>query len=187
MYFFKFSVLCHWMFVGATGSLTSASNLVQSSVVTHSFERKTSIPAPSMTVTSTKMAITSLSSSFVPSPSKTSKPGNLTVTASFNGTVTPQNMTITPSHMTTAVLNSSVMPPSTGSIRPSPVSTVLPSSTVHPTPTSLPPAPGNFTVKYNGTVCLFAYMAAKFDVTTSSKVSTILNNCAEAKRRCKVK
>ena len=153
------------MFVGATGSLTSASNLVQSSVVTHSFGKNTSIPSPRKTVTSS----------------------NLTVTASFNGTVTPQNMTITPSHMTTAVLNSSVMPPSTGTIRPTPVPTVLPSSTVHPTPTSLPPGPGNFTVKNNGTVCLFAYMAAKFDVTTSSKVSTILNNCAEAKRRCKVK
>ena len=45
----------------------------------------------------------------------------------------------------------------------------MPTSSVHPAPTPAP-KPGNFSVKGNGTVCLFAYMAAKFDIMIVSTV-----------------
>lgn len=173
--------------MGATNKLALASNHAQSSILTHPIEIKTSTPSPSKTVKhgnqtvipSSNGTVTPHNMTVMPSLNRTVAPHNMTVTPhnmtvtpSFNRTVTPHNMTVVPSHMISTVLNSSVMPPSTGSITPTPVSTVLQSSSVYPIPTLLPPAPGNFTVKNNGTVCLFAYMAAKFDVANSPKKLT---------------
>jgi len=51
----------------------------------------------------------------------------------------------------------------------------MPTSSMHPSPSPTPaPKPGNFSVKENGTVCLFAYMAAKFDIMIVPKVHCIV-------------
>jgi len=60
----------------------------------------------------------------------------------------------------------------------------MPTSSVHPAPTPAP-KPGNFSVKDNGTVCLFAYMAAKFDIMiVSTKLSLELPTNAAVSGEC---
>ena len=88
---------------------------------------------------------------------------NMTVTPSHNMTVTPShNMTVTPSH------NMTVTPSHNMTVTPSqtmPTPPVTPTPTPTPTSTPIRPEPGNFTVTTkNNTVCLFAYMAATFNV-----------------------
>ena len=90
-----------------------------------------------------------------PSPNMTVTPSpNMTVTPSPNMTVTPShNMTVTPSHNMTVTPSQTI-----------PTPPVTPTPTPTPTSTPIHPKPGNFTVTKNHTVCLFAYMAATFDV-----------------------
>lgn len=102
---------------------------------------------------------------------------NMTSVTPHNTTVTPHNTTVTPSHNKTIMPHSTVMPPHNMTITPSSAHTVMPTSSAHPTPTPTPtpaPKPGNFSVKENGTVCLFAYMAAQFDIMIVSKVCGIV-------------
>jgi len=75
-------------------------------------------------------------------------------------------MSITPSH------NITVMPHN-GTVMPSSAHTVMPTSSAHPT-TPPPASTGNFTVKENQTVCLFAYMGATFDIMIGSNRSRIV-------------
>ncbi|KAL9963612.1 hypothetical protein ACROYT_G027136 [Oculina patagonica] len=120
-----------------------------------------------MTVTPHNMTVMPHNSTVAPSHNKTVMPHNMTVTPSHNMTVMPHNMTVTPSHnMTVMPHNSTVAPPHNMTITPSSAHTVMPTSSVHPTPA---PERGNFSVKENGSICLFAYMAAKFDITIASK------------------
>ncbi|KAJ7392646.1 Lysosome-associated membrane glycoprotein 1 [Desmophyllum pertusum] len=124
-----------------------------------------------------------------PSHNKTVTPShNKTVTPSHNMTVTPShNMTVTPSHMTIMPHNRTVMPSHNMTIMPSSAHTVMPSSSVHPTPG---PKTGNFSVKNNnGTDCLLAHMAAKFDImivstNNSMKLSVDLPNDATVSGEC---
>ncbi|XP_073255268.1 uncharacterized protein [Porites lutea] len=154
-------------------------------VTVTSLHSMTVTPSHNMTVTpSHNMTVT-------PSHNMTVTPShNMTVTPSHNMTVTPShNMTVTPSH------NMTVTPSHNMTVTPSHNMTVTPSQTMPtppvtptPTPTSTPihPKPGNFTVTTkNNTVCLFAYMAARFDVTMNfSKHSVYLPADATATGAC---
>ena len=95
-------------------------------------------------------------------------PHNTTVTP-HNTTVTPHSTTIMPHNTTIMPHNSTIMPPHNMTITPSSAHTVVPTSSMYPTPTPAPKR-GNFSVKDNGIICLFAYMAAKFDIMINSTV-----------------
>ncbi|CAH3021246.1 unnamed protein product [Porites evermanni] len=111
-------------------------------------QNKTFTPSHMTFTPSHNVTITSLHSMTV-TPSH-----NMTVTPSHNMTVTPShNMTVTPSHNMTCGRQTMPTPP------------VTPTPTPTPTSTPIRPEPGNFTVTTkNNTVCLFAYMAATFNV-----------------------
>ena len=104
-------------------------------------------------VNSSSMVPKTMTVYFNTSSMSINKTATMTFTPSHNVTITSHhNMTVTPSQ---------TMP--TPSVTPTPTPT--------PTSTPIPPRAGNFTVKKNNTVCLFAYMAASFDVTMNfSKV-----------------
>ena len=132
----------------------------------------TVVPSHNMTVMpSRNMTVTPSHNMTVTPHNMTVTPHNMTVMPSRNMTVTPShNMTVTPSHNITVMPhNKTVMPSHNRTIMPSSAHTVMPTSSVHPT--SPPPKPGNFSVTdANGTVCLIAHMAAKFDIMIDSKV-----------------
>lgn len=154
-------------------SLSSATSHHMTTTPTHNTSsatpHNTTVTPHNTTVTPHNTTVTPHNTTVTPH-NTTVTPHNTTVTP-HSTTVTPHNTTVTPHKTTIMPHNSTVMPPHNMTITPSSAHTVMPTSSMHPTLTPTPaPKPGNFSVKDNGTVCLFAHMAAKFDIMIVSMV-----------------
>ena len=193
------SVLGQWFSVAAVSNGSSSITLSPSSLVSieHGSVMKGNSTSKAPNPTTSRIHHSNTSSPHIPSShhhSNTSSPhipsshhhnntsSHHHITASQNGTtisshsmtaMPSHHVTVTPSHNMTVVPHSKTIVPSHNmTIMPSSTHTVMPTSSVHPT--LPPPQAGNFTVEENKTVCLFAYMAATFDVMIDSKVCKLV-------------